>query len=44
MISPFSAEEKQKLIETTNVEDKIKLLDDIIKFSLFDYQENSTVQ
>jgi len=44
MISPFSTVEKQKLIETLKIEDKIKLLDDIIKFSLFDYQENSTVQ
>ena len=44
MISPFSTVEKQKLIETLKIEDKIKLLDDIIKFSLFDYQENNTVQ
>ena len=44
MISPFSTVEKQKLIETLKIEDKIKLLDDIIKFSLFDYQDNNTVQ
>ena len=39
VISDQSAE-----IETLKIEDKIKLLDDIIKFSLFDYQENNTVQ
>ena len=44
MISPFSAEEKQKLIETLKIEDKIKLLDEIINFNLFEYQENKTIQ
>ena len=44
MISPFSIEEKQKLIETVNVEDKIKTLDDIISFNLADFQENKTIQ
>jgi len=44
MISPFSVEEKQKLIESVNIENKIKILDDIIKFNLVDFQKNKTVQ
>tara|TARA_Y100000590_G_scaffold447510_1_gene582848 strand:- start:95 stop:733 length:639 start_codon:yes stop_codon:yes gene_type:complete len=44
MISPFSIEEKQKLIESLKIEDKIKLLDEIINFNLFEYQENKTIQ
>ena len=44
MISPFSAEEKQKLIETVNIDEKIKTLDEIINFNLVDFQENKTVQ
>ncbi|MBA1337658.1 MAG: hypothetical protein FD545_000287 [Pelagibacterales bacterium] len=44
MISPFSLEEKQKLIETTNVEEKMIALEEIINFSLFDDLENKTLQ
>ncbi len=44
MISPFSIQEKQKLIETVKIEDKIKTLDEIISFNLFDDQDNKTVQ
>ena len=44
MISPFSVEEKQKLIETINIKDKIKTLDEIISFNLLDFQGNKTVQ
>ena len=44
MISPFSIEEKQKLIETLKIADKIKTLDEIIDFNLFEYQENKTIQ
>ena len=44
MISPFSIEEKQKLIESLNIEDKIKLLREIINFNLFDHHENKTIQ
>ena len=44
MISPFSIEEKQKLIETVKIEDKIKTLDEIISFNLFDNQDNKTIQ
>jgi len=44
MISPFSIEEKQKLIETIEIKDKAKTLDEIISFNLADFQENKTVQ
>ncbi len=44
MISPFSVQEKQKLIETIKIDNKIKLLDEIINFNLLDFQENKTVQ
>jgi len=44
MLSPFSVAEKQKLVESLKIEDKIKLLDEIINFSLFEHQENKTIQ
>ena len=44
MISPFSVEEKQKLIETIKIEDKIKILSEVINFNLLDFEENKTVQ
>jgi uncharacterized protein len=44
MISPFSIQEKQKLIEAVEMQDKIKILDEIINFNLFDYAENNTIQ
>ena len=44
MISPFSIEEKQKLIETVKIEDKIKILEEVINFNLLDFQENRTIQ
>ena len=44
MISPFSSEEKQKLIETTNLEDKFKIFEEIINFNLLDNLENKTIQ
>ena len=44
MISPFSVEEKQKLIETIKIEDKIKILDEGISFNLLDFEENKTIQ
>jgi len=44
MIAPFTVVEKQKLIETVKIEDKIKVLTDLIHFNLFEYQENKTVQ
>ncbi|RZO48404.1 MAG: ATP-dependent protease [Candidatus Pelagibacterales bacterium] len=44
MISPFSVEEKQKIVEAVKIEDKIKTLDEIINFNLLDFQENKTIQ
>ena len=44
MISPFSSEEKQKLIETVEIKDKVKTLGEIINFNLADFQENKTIQ
>ena len=44
MISPFSVEEKQKLIETIKIEDKLKILSEVINFNLLDFEENKTVQ
>ena len=44
MVSPFSIEEKQKLIETIKMEDKIKVFEEIIDFGLFDNLENKTIQ
>ena len=44
MISPFSIEEKQKLIETKKIDNKIKLLNEIINFNLLNFGENKTIQ
>ena len=44
MISSFSAEEKQMLIETINIEKKIKLFDQIIDINLLDNFSSKTVQ
>ena len=44
MIAPFSVEEKQKLIETIKIEDKLKILSEVISFNLLDFEENKTVQ
>ena len=44
MIAPFSIEEKQKLIETIKMEDKIKVLENIIDFHLIDNFKNQTIQ
>ncbi len=44
MISPFAPEEKQKLIETVKIEEKIKIIEEIINFSLADIQNNKTLQ
>ena len=44
MVSPFSTEEKQKLVETIEVQDKFKTLDNIINFNLLDTYNNNTVQ
>jgi len=44
MISPFSVQEKQKLIETINLKEKISVLEEIINFNLADFQQNKTIQ
>ena len=44
MISPFSVEEKQKMIETIKMDDKIKTLEEIINFNLIDNIDNKTIQ
>ena len=44
MISPFSVEEKQKLIETIKIDNKVKILKEIINFNLLDYEQNKTIQ
>jgi hypothetical protein len=44
MISPFSIEEKQKLIETKKINNKIKVLNEIINFNLLNFWENKTIQ
>jgi|TARA_B110000263_G_C15148506_1_gene436714 Lon protease-like protein len=44
MISPFSNVEKQKLIEEIKVENKLRVLEEIINFHLIDFQENKTIQ
>ncbi len=44
MVSPFSVEEKQKLIETVGTNEKFKILEDIINFNLLNTQNNKTIQ
>ena len=45
MISPVTNEEKQKLLETISVEDKINTLENIIDFYLHEVScNNRTVQ
>ena len=44
MIAPFSVEEKQQLIETIKVEDKLTKLEKIININLLDNIENKTIQ
>jgi Lon protease-like protein len=44
MISPFSIEEKQKLVETVKIEDKVGILQKIVNFNLADNFESKTIQ
>ena len=44
MISPFSVEEKQKLIETVEMEYRFKVLEEIINFNLIDIYKYKTIQ
>ena len=45
MIAPITSEEKQKLLEAISLEDKIKTLESIISFYLYETSEiNQTLQ
>ena len=45
MIAPITNEEKQKLLESISLENKVKTLDSIISFYMFDtYSNSNTVQ
>jgi len=44
MISPFTIEEKQKLIEANQIDEKFQILNKIIEFNLFDFLQNKTIQ
>jgi len=44
MIASFSPEEKQKIIETIKIEDKIKVFEKILSFSILDKSKNKTIQ
>ena len=45
MISPITNEEKQKLLEAKTLEDKVKTLENIISFYLFETNfNNQTIQ
>ena len=45
MISPITNEEKQKLLESISLEEKVRTLEDIISFNLHDvYFNNQTIQ
>jgi len=41
MISPFSEEEKQKLLETVKINEKTKILSEIVEFYLHDRDSNN---
>ena len=44
MISPFTVEEKQKLVETIEIDKKIKILEKLVNFELANNFENGTIQ
>ena len=44
MASPFSLEEKQALLETTDLETRKKKLEEILKIYIFDNFSNTTIQ
>ena len=44
MISPFTIEEKQKLVEAIKIEKKIKILEKLINFELADNFKSRTIQ
>ena len=44
MISPLSVEEKQKLLETKKIDDKLYTLNEILNFNLQTKSETQTIQ
>ena len=44
MASPFSLEEKQILLESINLEDRKKKLEEILKTYVYDDFSNNTIQ
>ena len=44
MISPFTVEEKQKLVEASEIGKKIKILEKLVNFELANNFENRTIQ
>ena len=44
MISPFTVEEKQKLVEAIEISKKIKILEKLVNFELANNFENRTIQ
>ena len=44
MVSPLSVEEKQKLLETKKVDEKLFILDEILNFNLKSESEVKTIQ
>ena len=44
MITPLSVAEKQKLIETITLDEKIQILENIINFNLADNMQSKTIQ
>ena len=44
MISPFTVEEKQKLVEAIEIDKKIKILEKLVNFELANNFENGTIQ
>ena len=44
MISPLSVEEKQKLLETKKIDDKLYALNEILNFNLQTKSETQTIQ
>ena len=44
MISPLSVEEKQKLLETKKIDDKLYALNEILNFNLQTKSETQTMQ
>lgn len=44
MISPLSVEEKQKLLESKKIDDKLLVLNEILNFNLKSKSDTQTIQ